>query len=326
MNSTPREAAAATAVATAAVIENPAAPIVVAAESVELSESSSSIVGDLMMLTKARLSALVLVTTFVGFCTGSGESIDWFLLFRVCFGTAFVAASASVLNQVIERKVDRLMARTKDRPLPAGRMQITTALGLGVLLGVAGFIYLFLRVSHLAALLAALTLGVYVLLYTPLKRRTSWCVTVGAISGAIPPMIGWSAAHGSLGVGAWILFGVLFFWQMPHFLAIAWMYRDEYAQAGFVMLRRNDISGMKAALESLLAALALAVVTLLPFFLKTASPVYFVGALACDALLIFCAVQFLILRNRPSARRLFFASILYLPLLLGLLTLARQAS
>ncbi|MEA3188845.1 MAG: heme o synthase, partial [Chthoniobacter sp.] len=199
------------------------------------------LMNDLVTLTKARLSTLVLVTTLVGFCMGSTGPFDWFLLFRVLFGTGLVAASAAVLNQFAERKVDRLMDRTQHRPLPSGRMHPGTALGLGVLLAVAGFIYMLNRVNTLSALLAAATLGVYLLLYTPLKRRTSFCVTVGAISGAIPPLIGWAAANPSLGPGAWILFGILFFWQMPHFLALAWIYRDEYAQAGFVMLRRGDI-------------------------------------------------------------------------------------
>jgi protoheme IX farnesyltransferase len=275
--------------------------------------------GDFMVLTKARLSALVMVTTCVGFCLGSGEAFDWFLLFRVLFGTAFVTASAAILNQVIERKVDRLMARTKNRPLPSGRMRTGTALGLGVLLAVAGFIYLFDRVNSLAAYLSALTLGVYVLLYTPLKRRTAWCVAIGGISGAIPPLIGWAGAQNSLDAGAWILFGVLFCWQMPHFLSIAWMYRDEYAQAGFFMLRCNDIGGQKTARESLLYTLALVVITFLPVLWKMASPAYLVGAVLCNVVLLACAARFLTHRDRASARRLFFASIIYLPLLLGLM-------
>lgn len=302
-----------------------AAPIALAVELPEVAAASTWF-GDFMMLTKARLSTLVLVTTFVGFCMGSAGGIDWFLLFRVLFGTAFVAASASVLNQVIERRVDRLMARTKNRPLAAGRMKTSTALGLGVLLGVAGFIYLLNRVNFLAAVLAALTLGVYLLLYTPLKRRTAWCVCVGAVSGAIPPMIGWAAARPSLDAGAWILFGVLFCWQMPHFLSIAWMYRDEYAQAGFVMIRRNDIGGQKVARESLLFTLLLAVITALPVFWKIATPAYLVGAILCDALLLVCAARFLVHRDRDCARRLFFASILFLPLLLGLMVLTRAAA
>src|SRR5581483_10756766 len=153
----------------------------------------------------------------------------------------------------------------------------------GALLGVAGLIYLANRVSPLCAMLAGGTLAIYVLLYTPLKRRSAWCVTVGAVAGAIPPVVGWAAATSRLGAGAWILFGILFFWQMPHFLALAWMYRDEYAQAGFFMLRRGDIAGIKAGAESLLCAIALTAVTLLPAFLHLAHFIYAPAALLCDA-------------------------------------------
>jgi protoheme IX farnesyltransferase len=307
------------AIVTAAVVE---APVIVAPVADE--PQTYTVLGDLMMLTKARLTMLVLMTTAMGFGFGSSHGMDWFLFFRVMFGTAFVAASASVFNQLIERKVDRLMGRTKDRPLPAGRMAPATALGLGMLLAVAGLIYLLNRVSPLCAGLAAATLATYVTVYTPMKRKSAWCVTLGAVSGAIPPVIGWAAATGSLGAGAWILFGILFFWQMPHFLALAWMYRDEYAQAGFFMLRRRDVAGIKAATESLVCAAALTVVTLLPVFMGLAHPIYAIVALACDGWLLTCAVLFLCQRSRTSARRLFLASILYLPLVMGLLTACRR--
>jgi protoheme IX farnesyltransferase len=295
-------------------------PVVVAAAE----ESVPGMLADLMTLTKARLSSLVLVTTFVGFCMGSGEGVDWFLLLRTLFGTALVAGAAAVLNQFAEKDVDRLMKRTKGRPLPAGRMQRSTALGLGVLLAVAGLIYLANRVNPLSAILAASTLAIYLLLYTPLKRRTSFCIMVGAISGGIPPMIGWVAAHGSIEAGAWVLFGILFLWQMPHFLAIAWMYRDEYAGAGFVMLRRNDIGGRATAQESLWCTLALIAVSLLPLAFGLVRPIYLAGTLLCGTMLLACALQFLTARTRPSARRLFLASIIYLPLVLGLMVLSKS--
>ena len=304
--------------ATAAVVE---APVIVAVPEPQ----SYTLLDDLMMLTKARLTMLVLLTTAMGFGFGSTHGMDWFLFFRVMFGTAFVAASASVLNQFIERKVDRLMGRTKERPLPAGRMAPGTALGLGVLLAVAGLIYLMNRVSPLCAALAGGTLAIYVALYTPMKRKSAWCVTIGAISGAIPPVVGWAAATGSLGRGAWIVFGILFFWQMPHFLSLAWMYRDEYAQAGFFMLRRRDIAGIKAATESLLCAAALTAVTLLPVLFGMAHAIYVPAALACDGWLLTCAALFLAHRSRASARRLFLASILYLPLVMGLLVACRRS-
>lgn len=305
-------------IVTVAAVEAPAV-IVVAAE-----PQTYTLLDDLMMLTKARLTMLVLMTTAMGFGFGSIHGMDWFLFFRVMFGTAFVAASASVLNQFFERKVDRLMGRTKDRPLPAGRMAPGTALGLGVLLGVAGLIYLMNRVSPLCALLAAVTLSVYVAFYTPMKRKSAWCVTIGALAGAVPPVIGWAAATGSLGTGAWILFGILFFWQMPHFLSLAWMYRDEYAQGGFRMLRPHDTAGIKAATESLLCAVALMVVTLVPVFLGMAHLIYLPVALACDGWLLTCAGLFLAHRSRGSARRLFLASILYLPLVMATLMLCRR--
>jgi protoheme IX farnesyltransferase len=296
------------------------APVI---ETVDVQSASQGIVADLVMLTKARLTMLVLVTTFVGFCMASGDRIDWLLLFNTLLGTALVAGSAAVLNQFIEIKVDRLMERTKIRPLPSARMKPATAFWIGLAMGTAGILYLALTANLFATALAAATLVIYLFLYTPLKRKTSFCITVGAVAGAIPPVIGWVAARPSMETGAWILFGILFLWQMPHFMAIAWMYHDEYAQAGFVMLRRNDIGGFATAIESLLYTIALTVVTLLPPVLKMTSMVYLGGALLFNAIMLLCAIQFLMHRDRISARRLFFASILYLPCVLGLLVFTR---
>lgn len=292
-------------------------------EVVRPQSAEQGIVSDLSMLTKARLTMLVLITTFVGFCMASGQRIDWLLLLNTLVGTALVAGSAAVLNQLIEMNVDRLMERTKVRPLPSGRMKPAAALRIGLGMGVGGVLYLALTVNPLATALAAATLVIYLFMYTPLKRRTSFCITVGAVAGAIPPVIGWVAAKPSLGAGACILFGVLFLWQIPHFMAIAWMYHDEYAQAGFVMLRRNDIGGFATAFESLCYTGALAVVTLLPPALKMTSFVYLPGAVLFNGIMFLCAVQFLLRRDRASARRLFFASILYLPCVLGLLVFTR---
>ena len=286
-------------------------------------EIAPKFASDIAVLTKARLSSLVLITTFVGFCMASRQGIDWLTLLHTLLGTALVAGSAAVLNQLMETNVDRLMERTKDRPLPSGRMSGVSALRIGILMAVAGFLYLALAVNLLSAYLAAATLFIYLALYTPLKRKTSFCIIVGAVSGAIPPLIGWTAARASFGAGSWILFGVLFLWQIPHFLAIAWMYRDEYAQAGFVMLRRNDICGVKTATEGLLFTLGLIGVTLVPVLLGLATPIYLAGALVFDALLLGCSAQFLFQRTRASARRLFFATILYLPCLLGLMVFTK---
>jgi protoheme IX farnesyltransferase len=254
---------------------------------------------------------------------GSGERLNWLLLLKTLLGTALVAASAAVLNQVIEARVDRLMERTRNRPLPAGRMKISSAFTLGIAMAAAGFLCLSAAVNAISALLAVATLLIYLFLYTPMKRRSPLCVVIGAVSGAIPPVIGWTAATTSFGAGAWILFGVLFLWQMPHFRSIAWMYRDEYAQAGFFMLHRNDIGGMRVARESFLFTLLLTVVVMLPATLDLATPFYLAGAALGSAVFLVCATQFLMQRNRVTARRLFFASILYLPCVLGLMVFTK---
>ncbi len=274
---------------------------------------------DLMTLTKARLSLLVIITTFVGFCMASGAHLDWLQLFHAVGGTTLAAAAAAVLNQRLETNVDRLMERTRHRPLPAGRMQPATALALGLVLGTAGTAWLWLTTNTLAASLAAATIVTYIAFYTPLKRRTSLCTIVGAVSGAIPPVIGWTAVRPSFDLGAWVLFGILFTWQMPHFLAIAWMYRDEYSQAGFVMIRRDDLTGAHTATQSLLYTLALIVITAIPFFAGLNSSLYLVLALLLDSVMLVCALRFLFDRTRPIARQLFFASIFYLPLIQGLM-------
>ena len=284
------------------------------------------LVSDLLTLTKARLSLLVVVTTFVGFCLASGAHLDWLLLFHAICGTTLAAAAAAVLNQVLETNVDRLMERTRHRPLPAGRMRSRHALALGAALAVIGVLWLWLTTNPLSALLAAGTVVIYLFFYTPLKRRTPFCTWVGAVSGAIPPVIGWTAAQGAqpqLGLGAWVLFGILFTWQMPHFLAIAWMYRDEYAQAGFLMLKHDDSRGGSTAMTSLLFTLGLIAITIIPFVTEMHGPVYLAGALVLDLVLLVCAMQFLADRNRTTARRLFFASILFLPLLLGLMVFTK---
>ena len=287
-------------------------------------ETEHGIVSDLMALTKARLSLLVVVTTLVGACAASGAQLDWLRIFNAVFGTTLAAFAAAVLNQCIESHVDRLMERTRQRPLPAGRMRRGAALTLGIVLGVTGVAWLWFTANAMSAYLAAATILIYIGFYTPLKRKTSLCTIVGAVSGAIPPVIGWTAIRPSLDPGAWILFGILFTWQMPHFLALAWKYRDEYAQAGFVMLRRDDTSGCATAMQSLLYTLGLTGITVLPFFMGMNSGLYLAGALLLDAMMLFCAGQFLLDRSLPNARRLFLSSLLFLPLLLGLMVFTRS--
>jgi protoheme IX farnesyltransferase len=286
-------------------------------------ETAPGLMGDLVELVKARLTLLVLITTFVGFCMASGGRLDLMQLFYTLIGTALVAAASQTLNQVIEVDVDRLMERTKDRPLPAGRIKRIHALLFGAAMAASGLVVLAVVVNIPAACMAAATLLIYLGLYTPLKRHTPFCITVGAVAGAIPPALGWVAAKPSMDAGAWVLFAILFFWQMPHFLAIAWMYREEYAGAGFVMLRPKDTNGSATAAESFIFTVALLAAAVAPYFLGLATPVYLAGAVVLNAVMLFCAVQFLLKRTRHSSRRLFFASIIYLPVLLALLVFAR---
>ena len=282
------------------------------------------ILADLLDLTKARLNLLVLVTTFVGYWMGSSGAIHWLHLICAMAGTALTAASAAALNQLWERKVDALMTRTASRPLPSGRMKGGTALGFGFGLGAAGIALLWLAVNPLSALLALGTLVIYVLLYTPMKRRTALCTLVGAVSGAIPPVVGWAAANPHLTLGAWVLFAVLFTWQMPHFLAIAWLYRDQYRGAGLVMLKRDDETGFATAGTSFVFTLLLTVATLVPFNVGVAGGTYLGGALIINSIFFLAALHFWADRSRPVARRLFFASIIYLPLILGLMVFTKE--
>lgn len=295
-------------------------PVVSAAES---AAGLRGLVGDLVVLTKARLTLMVVVTTFVGSCMASVDSLNWLLLANALLGTALVAASSQVLNQVLEAEPDLLMQRTRNRPLPAGRMTRTSAAIFGFLMGIAGVFYLALAVNALTAYLSAATIVIYLLLYTPLKRRTPFCITIGAVAGAIPPVIGWTAVRNSLDGGAWILFGILFFWQMPHFLAIAWMYKEEYRRAGFVMLRPKDESGLLTAMEALVFTIALAAVCVAPALLELVAPWFLAAAIVCNLPMLLLSVQFLTKRNRANARRLFLASLLFLPFVLTLMVLSK---
>ena len=276
---------------------------------------------DLCELVKARLSTLVLTTTLAGFYLGWAGPMNYLRLFNTLFGTALVAGGAAALNHLMERDADALMHRTQDRPLPSGRMKPDMALLIGYGLAAAGLLYLLYLVSPLTSLLAALTFGSYVFVYTPLKRRTSLNTLVGAIPGAIPPMIGWAAARGSIGSEAWALFAILFCWQMPHFLAIAWMYREDYARGGFIMLTHQDESGHATGRQAVNYAFALLLVSLLPSLLGVCGVIYFFGAFLLGAGMVAYAVRMALAPGRARARQLFFASILYLPLLLGLMAL-----
>jgi len=272
-------------------------------------------------LVKARLTTLVLLTTAVGFYIGWQGAMNFLLFFNTLAGTALVAAGAAALNQLLERDYDARMRRTQDRPLPSGRLQPATVAIFGGVSSVAGLVYLAVTVNLLTSVLGAVTLISYLFIYTPLKRVTWLNTAIGAIPGALPPLMGWTAARNDLSGEGWALFAILAFWQIPHFFAIAWMYRDEYAKAGFVMLPNVEDGGHRTAQQTVSHALALLIVSLCPFLFKMAGLVYLGGAVVLGAAFLLCAVQFSRQLNLTRARQLFLASIVYLPLLLAILCL-----
>ena len=277
---------------------------------------------DFYELTKPRMNFLVLVTSAVGFYMGTrGAVSDWPLLLHALLGTAMAAAGASVLNQYVERDHDAHMRRTAGRPLPAGRIAPLEALVFGVALSAGGVLYLAALVNALTAILGVVTIASYVFVYTPLKRRTSLCTVVGAVPGAIPPMMGWAAATGTLSAEAWALFGILFFWQMPHFLAIAILYKDDYAAGGFKMLPVVDEGLVVTGRQMVLYAVALVPVSLMPVGLRAAGPAYLLAAMLLGVGFLGCSVACAVCKERADARRLFLASIIYLPLLLAAMML-----
>jgi protoheme IX farnesyltransferase len=270
-------------------------------------------------LVKARLTTLVLLTTAVGFYIGKVGAINWFLFFNTLAATALVAAGASALNQLLEREYDAKMRRTQDRPLPSGRLQPTTVAIFGGVSSVAGLVYLALAVNLLTSVLGAVTLVSYLFIYTPLKRVTWLNTAIGAIPGALPPLMGWTAARNELSGEGWVLFAILAFWQLPHFFAIAWMYRDDYARAGFVMLPNVDADGKRTGQQTVSHTFALLIASLCPFIFKMSGMIYLVGAILLGAGFLFYAIQFSRQLTLQRARILFLASILYLPLLLALM-------
>ncbi|HTY86486.1 MAG TPA: heme o synthase [Candidatus Acidoferrum sp.] len=268
-------------------------------------------------LIKARLTMLVLLTTCVGFYIGWRGAMDFVLLFHALAGTALVAAGAAALNQWLERDYDARMRRTQDRPLPSGRLQPGTVMIFGGVSATAGLLYLALAVNLLTSVIGAVTFVSYLFIYTPLKRVTWLNTAIGAVPGALPPLMGWTAARGELSGEGWALFAILAFWQMPHFFAIAWIYRDEYAKAGFKMLPVIDVDGRRTGQQAASYALALLVVSLSPFVFKMAGVTYLAAAVALGAGYLGCAILFWQQLTRAQARRLFLASIIYLPLLLA---------
>lgn len=279
---------------------------------------------DYVELTKPRVTVLVLFTVGAGVLLAGGRDFSFLVLLHTVLGTALVAAGAAALNQWYERDSDALMRRTEKRPLPSGRLQALEVFVFGLALGVAGVLYLALTLNHiLSALIAAVTFVLYVAVYTPLKRRTPLNTLIGAVPGALPPLIGWCAVRGEWTDEAGVLFLILFLWQVPHFLAIAWMYRAEYARAGLMMLPGVDSDGRRTSQNMILYCLALLVVSFQPVLYGDAGLLYLGGAVLLGLAFLATALGFWRWRTHCQARRVMRASLLYLPGLLALLLLDR---
>ena len=272
---------------------------------------------DFTALAKPRLNLLVVVSALAGYVMGGGDGDAGHVITLVSMfvGTALVAGGASAFNQVLERRTDALMHRTRLRPLPDGRLQVNEAVVFAAGLSSLGLAILAVAVNPLSAGVALATLTSYVVVYTPLKLRTSLATVIGAIPGALPPVIGWAAAREELGQGAWLLFGIVFLWQLPHFLSIAWLYREDYSRAGFPMLPVLEPDGRSTGRQAVIYAAALLPLSLAPTLVGMTGRFYFVGALALTGIFLALALKFQLSRSRHDALRLFFGSIIYLPLL-----------
>ena len=274
-------------------------------------------------LTKPRVTSMVLLTTAAGFYLASRPPYDLVLLLNVLVGTGFLATGTAVLNQFMEREADSRMSRTSARPLPSGRVSPRQALHFGMLLVSLGTIYLIGTTNVLTAVVGWVTSAVYLLVYTPMKTRSTWCTLIGAIPGALPPVMGWSAQRGSLGIEAVILFGILFCWQFPHFLAISWLYRDDYEKGGFHMLPQGEKAGSWAGRRILGFAILLLPVSLAPFWTGLSDMFYLVGASVMGLFFLWSSYQTARHATRPSARLLLRNSVIYLPVLLLFLAIGK---
>ena len=282
---------------------------------------------DYWELTKPEINFLIAITAGVGFWLGSPATLlhfPWLQFLHTLLGTAFVASGAAALNQLIELQHDAQMRRTARRPLASGRIAPRHALWFGVSLSVLGVMYLAAATNVLASLLAALTLLSYLFLYTPLKRITPLCTLVGAVPGAAPPLIGWAAACGHLNADAFLLFAIVFLWQFPHFMSIAWIYREDYARAGYFVLPAGESKDLFVAWHSLLPALGLLLVALVPALRGQSGIAYLTGALVVGGIFLCYSARFALQRSIPCARQLLFASILYLPAVLALLAIDKK--
>ncbi|HXB75521.1 MAG TPA: heme o synthase [Candidatus Acidoferrales bacterium] len=287
---------------------------------------------DYIELTKPRITWLILMSTGIGYFFGLPAAANWWAflkgiqflpLLHTIAGTALIASGTAALNQWYEREADRKMRRTAGRPLPSGRLSARRALAFGMVLAAAGFMELWLGVNLLSGLIGAFTLASYLFLYTPMKQRTWWSTTVGAIPGAMPPMIGYAAAAGAITRESWVLFAILFLWQFPHFYSIAWMYREDYARAGILMLPVVEPDGRSTARQIVLYGLALIPVSLIPGMLGMSGRVYLVGALLLGLWFLYSGVRVALERSLVRARSVLITSVIYLPLIYGLMLLDR---
>jgi protoheme IX farnesyltransferase len=280
---------------------------------------------DFLELTKPRITVLILICTAVGFVFGSPHALHFSLLVHVLLGTALMASGTAALNQWYEADTDAKMRRTNKRPIPAGRIEPVYALTFGTWLSVTGFGELWFQTNPLAALLGLFTLATYIGVYTPLKRRSAVCTTVGALPGAMPPLIGYAAANGHLDAGALALFLILFVWQFPHFYAIAWMYREDYARGGIHMLPVIEPDGESTARRVVACSLLLIPISLGPRLLGMTGSIYVAAAIAAGLVLLYFGVRLGRERSLVGARRVLLASVLYLPALLTVMLLDRHA-
>jgi protoheme IX farnesyltransferase len=270
---------------------------------------------DFVALAKPRLNLLVVASTLVGYAMAPGEALGLLRVLGLLIGTGLVAGGASAFNQVFERDLDALMRRTRMRPLPDQRLQPMDGVLFGSAITLIGLLAIAAASNLVAAAVALATLVSYVAVYTPLKRISSFGTVVGAIPGALPPIIGWAAVEGSLSIHAWALFGIMFLWQLPHFLAIAWMYREDYARAGFPMLPVIEPDGRSTGRQAVVYAAALVPLSLAPTLMRMAGEIYFAGALVLGLAFLWLTVSFARSRSVRDARRVFFGSIAYLPVL-----------
>jgi protoheme IX farnesyltransferase len=282
---------------------------------------------DYIELTKPRITWLILMSTGIGYFFGlpshAWREINWLLLLHTILGTGLIASGTAALNQWYERAADRKMHRTAGRPLPSGRLTAGRALAFGIALSVGGFVELWLGVNLLSGLIGAFTLASYLFLYTPMKQRTWWSTTVGAIPGAMPPMIGYAAAAGVITRESWVLFAILFLWQFPHFYSIAWMYKEDYARAGIRMLPVVEPDCRSTARQIVLYGIALIPVSLVPGMLGMTGRIYLIGALILGLVYLYSGVRVALERTLVRARAVLLTSVLYLPLIYGLMLLDR---